>query len=198
MTKELLVRGNSKMGEEVYHFSLPPIITCTPTSWCLKGNNGKPSCYATRNQYTFASVRAALHDRLLLSKKPDFVGRMIQEIHRKKVVYFRLHASGDFYSPEYVQKITEVVEQCPGTMFRTTTRRRDFKGLIKKLNSLPNCIVRESLDDERTLPVMELPFAALSHLPIVKKFTTLECEDDCLKCGYQCWKKPVNICFPQK
>jgi hypothetical protein len=198
MIKELLVRGNSKMGEKVYHFSLPPIITCTPTSWCLKGRNGKPSCYATRNQYTFTSVREALRSRLRLSYKPDFVDKMIQEIKKKKVVYFRLHASGDFYSPEYVQKITEIVRECPDTMFRTTTRRRDFKGLIQKLNELPNCIIRESLDDERPLPIMGLPFAALSHLPVVKESTTLECEDDCAKCGYHCWKKPVNICFPKK
>jgi hypothetical protein len=198
MTKELLVRGNSKMGKEVYHFSLPPVITCTPTSWCLKGNNGKPSCYATRNQYTFTSVREALRSRLKDSMKADFTDRLVQEIHRKKVVYCRLHASGDFYSPEYVQKITEVVRRCPDTLFRTTTRRRDFKRLLQKLNSLPNCIVRESLDDERPIPVMELPFAALSHLLVAKKSKALVCADDCPKCKYRCWKKTVNICFPQK
>lgn len=56
MVKNLLIKGNAKMGKDVYAFNLPPKKTCTPTHWCLHSRDGKPSCYALRNNFLFSNV----------------------------------------------------------------------------------------------------------------------------------------------
>jgi len=198
MVKNLLIKGNAKMGEDVYAFNLPPRKTCTPTHWCLQGREGKPACYTLRNNFLFSSVIRAAEERYKLSKRNDFSDRMIEEINKKDVDFFRLHASGDFYSEEYVEKIAKVVENCPDTLFRTTTRRRDLTDEIKDLNSLPNIVVRESLDTERTRPEMGLPFAALDSLDISKSGNVYECINHCPTCDYHCWKDDINIYFKEK
>lgn len=185
------------MGPEVYLFNLPPKKTCTPTHWCLKGNNGKPACYALRNNFLLPNVKKGAQKRYEFSRHSSFIDKMVQAINRRNPEFFRLHASGDFYSEEYVEKITEIATQCPETMFRTTTRRRDLTKVIQKLNNLPNFIVRESLDRQRTDPKMNLPFAAISSLPIVQENESLHCINDCVKCGYGCWKSRDNMDFDE-
>ncbi|MBN2052578.1 hypothetical protein JW756_03680 [Candidatus Woesearchaeota archaeon] len=197
MVKDILIKGNAKMGSEVYIFNLPPKKTCTPTAWCLYGRNGKPACYALRNRYVFPSVISALEERHALSLQEDFVERMSEEIKRKKAIFFRFHSAGDFYSEEYARKVIEISKSCPNTLFRTTTRRRDLTDVLQELNSLPNFIVRESLDNERPKPVMGLPFTALSHMDIVKKEKTYRCLDDCPACDYYCWQHRDNINFDE-
>jgi hypothetical protein len=195
MVKNLLIKGNTKMGPEVFLFNLPARETCTPTRWCLGGKNGNPGCYALKGNFQFPSVQKATMERLKHSQEKDFVGRMIVEITRKEPKYFRFHSSGDFYSSEYVKKVRAIAEACPETLFRTTTRRRDFIQEILRLNALPNFIVRESLDDERPIPEMGLPFAALAHLPVVGEQESYHCKNSCPECEYHCWENSVNIDF---
>jgi|APSaa5957512576_1039674.scaffolds.fasta_scaffold00594_5 hypothetical protein len=197
MVRNLVIKGNSKMGPNVGIFNLPAKKTCTPTHWCLKGKNGKPACYALRNNFQFPSVIAAAKERLRLSRRNDFVNLMAQEINQKKIEFFRWHSSGDFYSESYVQKVSDIVAACPDTLFRTTTRRRDLTAPIVKLAQLPNIIVRESLDDERPTPEMGLPFAAIGHLDIVKQGNSYECQNLCPKCDYHCWKEPTDMHFQE-
>jgi hypothetical protein len=197
MVKDLIIKGNNLMRGGIYLFNLPPVKTCTPTSWCLAGRNGKPACYAMRGRYTTLHVFESLNNRLEITKHKDFVEQMSEEINRKKVVYFRFHISGDFYSEEYVLKVKEIAQNCSNTLFRTTTRRRDLAGVIKKLNAVHNFIVRESLDHERPIPVLGLPFAALDNLPIVQRTSSYACIDDCMKCDYYCWQYRVNMHFPE-
>lgn len=185
------------MGPEVYLFNLPPVQTCTPTDWCLHGKNGKPACYALGGNFVFANVKKGALERLKASKQPDFVERMCDEIKRKNVKYFRFHASGDFYSEEYVHNVGQIASAFPETLFRTTTRRRDLCDSILELASLPNFIVRESLDACRPVPAMGLPFAALDFLDVVKEGDSYLCKNDCAECGYHCWAERTNMHFAQ-
>lgn len=194
---ELAIKGNSKMGNDVYIFNLPPIKTCTPTAWCLKGKNGKPACYALRNNFLFSNVIKAGETRYELSKLDQFVAEMTAFIKKKKVKYFRIHSSGDFYSQEYVKKWIQIAKSCPETKFRGTTHRRDLITIIENLNSLPNVIIRESLDNEVKNPITNLSFAALSSLDIVKKESSYHCVNNCPSCGYYCWEKKSNINFDE-
>ncbi|MBR9702688.1 hypothetical protein GOV10_01505 [Candidatus Woesearchaeota archaeon] len=196
MVKQLLIKGNSKMGPHVFLYNLPAKETCTPTAWCLEGRDGKPRCYGLRNNFLLPSVVKAAHERLEHSKEDDFVERMVAEIQKKNVEYFRWHSSGDFHSEEYVRKVMDIAEACPDVKFRTTTRRRDLTDVIQELNALPNFIVRESLDGGRDTPIMGLPFAAAGKLPVVGEETYL-CPDDCPECDYECWKGPINMYFEE-
>ena len=186
----LLIKGNVKVGNEVFLFNLPPRLTCTPTKWCLEGRKGKPMCYALRNNFRLPSVIKSLKKRYNATKQKGFVAKMVLEIQKAAPEYFRFHSSGDFYSMKYVEKIIEIVRECPETLFRTTTRRRDLTRTIRELNSLPNCIVRESLDDERPQPKMGLNFVIPARL--CKNKNVFFCEDDCEECNYYCWEHRVN------
>jgi hypothetical protein len=185
------------MGGKVFIFNLPPKLTCTPTYWCLHGKNGKPSCYAQRNNFLLNNAIESSMIRYRLSLNENFVENMVKEINRKESPYVRIHSSGDFYSKEYAQKLISIAKQCPDKLFRTSTRRRDLSDVLQELNSLPNFIVRESLDAEKPTPAMGLNFATLSHLPIAKKEKTYFCVDDCVKCNYYCWKRRVNVAFKE-
>lgn len=194
---QLLIKGNKKMGKEVYLFNLPPLLTCTPTNWCLHGRNENPACYALRSRFLWGNAVKGAKRRLETSKQDDFVEIMVKETNKKQIKYFRFHSSGDFYSQEYVRKAMDIAEQCPDTLFRTTTRRRDLTEILQELNSLPNFIVRESLDIERPEPGMGLPFAALSFLDIVKREEAYKCKNNCTACGHYCWEHPVNMYFDE-
>ncbi len=194
---DILILGNTKMGNNVFLFNLPAKDTCTPTSWCLEGRDGEPACYALRGRCKWPPSLKGAAQRLELSQKPGFVDKVVEAVNRRKVKYFRLHSSGDFYSNGYVEKWINIAKKCPDTLFRTTTRRRDLTKLIQELNSLPNFIVRESLDTSRTTPEMGLPFAALSSLKIVKNSDSYECQNDCPKCDYYCWENSDNMHFKE-
>lgn len=192
---DLLIKGNIKMGPDVYLFNLPPVLTCTPTDWCLHGKDGKPRCYALRNNFLFPTVKKGAAARYKLSNQDDFIDSMVEEISKNQVEYFRFHSSGDFYSEGYVRKVIAIAERCPDTLFRTTTRRRDLADVIKELNAVPNFIVRESLDHERQTPKMGLPVAALASLPAAK--SAYACKDDCVECKYHCWQSRESISFAE-
>jgi hypothetical protein len=204
--KDILIKGNIKMGKNVYIFNIPAKDTCTPTYWCLNGRNGKPACYGLRNNFLLPNVIISAKERYELSKTKEFVSLMINEIHSKNPKYFRLHSIGDFYSIEYVRKIIDIAKECPDTIFRTTTRRRDLTQVIQELNSEPNFIVRESLDIDRPTATMNLPYAAIaSILPdSIKKEvdskstpTIYKCINDCVLCDYTCWKSRINMYFEE-
>lgn len=185
------------MGKDVYLFNLPPLETCTPTSWCLGDSNNKPNCYALKGNFVLPNVKKGAKERYETSLKDDFADRMSFEIEKAKPRYFRFHSSGDFYSEEYVQKVIDIAERFPETLFRTTTRRRDLTEILQELNELPNFIVRESLDTERREPKMDLPFAALASLEIVEKTEPYKCKNDCPSCEYYCWENSVNMYFEE-
>jgi len=194
--KNYLIKGNVKMGPDVYIFNLPPKITCTPSKWCLYGKNGKPACYALRNNFNLPSVVKSMKERYEVSLRDDFIERVVEEVFNNKAKYVRLHSAGDFYSEDYVIKWIRIAESAPKTKFRSTTRRRDLTSIIQELDSLPNVIIRESLDNERPTPEMGLKFAALSHLDIVKS-GTYKCMNSCEKCKHHCWNYKVDVCFDE-
>lgn len=181
------------MGSDVYIFNLPPVKTCRPTKWC------RENCYALKGNFQLPSAKQAAQWRYQISKSPNFVDLVVREIQRHRVRLVRLHSSGDFYGPEYIKKWIEIARRCPQTLFRTTTRRRDFSRLIHRLNSLPNFIIRESLDISSPRPTLKLPVAATDEIPSVQKLLKAKkivfCPNNCRKCGYFCWHQRQSVCF---
>ena len=161
----------------------------------MKGRDGKPACYARRNNFNLPNVKDATMKRYRASKRKDFVEKMLEELEKADPEFFRWHSGGEFYSEEYVDKVREIVRNTPNTLFRTTTRRRDLAKPLRKLAKLPNMIVRESLDLEVPKPTMRLPVAALSTLPIAKDMFL--CPNDCDACGHHCWQEPCDMCFDE-
>lgn len=158
-------------------------------------------CYALRNFCKMRSVIASCKWRLSESQKPDFVERMVAEIRGHGFEHFRIHALGDFYAEDYVRKWTTIVKDCPDTLFMSTTRRRDLIEPLKELAALPNIVVRESLDTDRTEPVMGFPVAGIGAIEMILKATLgpdfIECHGGCEDCGHTCWVDGRSVIFPE-
>ncbi len=189
---DVFIKGNSKMGPEVLIFNLPPLLTCKASEWCKK------NCYALKGRHCWPSVKESQQKRLELSRRTDFVELAVAELKRRRPQYVRLHSAGDFYSVEYARKWLEIIKQCPKILFRTTTKRTDLGEVIRELDSLPNMIVRESLDPSRPKPSGLLRTVTLViGTPVEPDFDKklIFCKEYCVACGYTCWLQRNSIKF---
>jgi len=186
----IMVRSNKKLGKSVAIFNLPPLKTCTPTEWCKK------LCYAMRGKHGLPNVKVGVAFRLQESKKKGFVGKAVKAIKGKRK-YVRIHASGDFYSEEYVKKWIDIALKCPDTLFLAFTKRRDLERPIKALAKLKNVKVRESLDCSQTKPTMGLKFAAVDNFKTPRRKEVINCAGGCPECGYRCWHENKDVILPQ-
>jgi len=136
MATQWLTR-NSKMvkssGKVTYNFDIPAyksqsgFITCPFAGVCKNG------CYAQMGTFQFSTVKNAMERRLDLTKSDEFVPEMIRDIQSNGVERVRIHASGDFYNREYVNKWLEIINACPDTEFYAYTKA--FKLLPEYLPS---------------------------------------------------------------
>jgi hypothetical protein len=119
-----LIRGNTKVGDTIFTFSLPAALTCpgaTPT--CLA------SCYARRNRYKFGSVRARLLANWAASREPFFAEQLIREITERQAQVVRIHSSGDFYGLTYIRRWARIIDHCRWVAFYAYTRSWRVPGL---------------------------------------------------------------------
>lgn len=130
-----LLTQNSKMkltskltGYKVYNFNIPAYkneagkITCPFADACVK------YCYAQKGNYKrFAkSINPGMEYRYQLTKQNNFVELMVEAIQKVGAQYIRIHDSGDFYSPKYVDKWLAIAEALPGVKFYAYTKSHDF------------------------------------------------------------------------
>lgn len=135
--QRLIQPGNAKL-HNMYMFNLP-------ASQQVCGRKC-PGCYAIREQQRFPTILAARERRLAASDHPAFTTRIINELSKLRTLppYFRIHASGEFYSQSYIDSWQVIVESFPSIVFYAYTKRlREFD--FSKLASLPNFILINSL-----------------------------------------------------
>ena len=134
---KLIQPGNAKL-HNMYMFNLPASqAICSMTC---------PKCYAHREQVRFPAVLAARNTRHLASLQPDFSSRIISELSslRKVPKFFRVHASGEFYSQNYIDSWVTIAQAFPTITFYAYTKRlKHFD--FSTLQSLPNFILINSL-----------------------------------------------------
>lgn len=117
---------NSKIkamsGVKTFNFGIPAFrsasgfVTCPFAGTCAKG------CYAKQGAYVWSNVSAAYERRLELARSPEFVATIDAEIKRRKIQRVRIHDSGDFFSPEYLEKWIAIVQLNPLTQFYAYTK----------------------------------------------------------------------------
>lgn len=147
----LLVKGNNKLGNSIWQFSIPAGSTNCPGRSELCDDR----CYAQRGMFAMPNVQASLRKRLAASKRKDFVQKMIEEILRVKARTIRVSVSGDFYSPEYVRKWHEIVKSTPETVYFTYTRSWRVPEIYEELKAfarLKNLRLWFSVDQETGIP----------------------------------------------
>lgn len=146
----LLARGNTKLGENIYSFSLPAIDTCPGRSkLCEK------ACYATRGHIRLVAATGSYERKLERTKQKSFVRDMTDEIRLRGVRVVRIHVSGDFYSAAYIEKWIQIAEASRSVKFFVYTRSWRLPKLRKaldRLSKLSNFRLWYSCDKETGLP----------------------------------------------
>jgi len=134
MTK-LFTKGNSKLSKDILTWSITAGMEV-----CGKECKG---CYAMKEQTRWKNVRDSRYTKYEFSKTDVFVPVAVKELNKYGKKFVRVHASGEFYSQEYVDKWTEIAKQCPDLIFYTYTKRmKDFD--FTELKSLPNFVLHNS------------------------------------------------------
>jgi hypothetical protein len=145
----ILSKGNDKIGQDIFAFNLPPVLSCPGMSAACE------SCYAQRGRWVFPKVKEALHRNWEASRDPFFAERMIREIRTRRVHVVRIHASGDFYSAHYIRSWRRVADNCRSVTFYAYTRSWRLSGLraeLEDLASLANARVWYSADIQTGVP----------------------------------------------
>lgn len=146
----LLVRGNTKLGDWIYTFSIPAVATCPGRSAECEG-----VCYATANRFRQPSVKARYRYNLERTRSAAFVEDMVAELQRLRPRVLRLHVAGDLYSHGYTRKWVEIAGRCPETVIFLYTRSWRVPAIlpaIRELASLSNVRMWYSCDSGTGVP----------------------------------------------
>lgn len=129
-------KGNSKLGNAIYTWSIPAGSTCPGKS--------KPceECYAQDGFFKMRNVHDALYRNELRSKESDFVQYAVDELTRLKAKVCRIHVAGDMYDAVYAAKWYNIMQQLPDVRFFLYTRSWRVEEirpeLLKMSRDLPN------------------------------------------------------------
>jgi hypothetical protein len=135
----LIQKGNAKLiASDMMMFNLPAGMKV-----CGRECAG---CYALKEQKVYPGVLPAREARFDASQSATFVDNVHEELRKRKKrpKYFRVHASGEFYSQEYINSWVTIANMNSDITFYAYTKRMktyDFSGL----DALPNFVIIDSL-----------------------------------------------------
>lgn len=168
-----------------WSFNLPAGRACPAARLANKklgDQSGCHSCYALTGNYLRPTVRSAQErrfkfvlDSLANDGGDTFVYTMIAEIRRCVAIgdpYFRIHDSGDFFSPAYAECWYRICAAIPEVHFWAPTRewsRPLMLPALRKLASLPNVAIRPSALGVTDAPPVVLGLHAGTN--IIPEFT---------------------------
>lgn len=149
--KPLLIDGNAKLGKGIWTFSTLPTtqiyhVVINGMSFDVKGTCpcSCVGCYATKGFYQMKSVVNSLAVKTLLCREYlDFVKKAISaQIKADNIKFLRIHASGDFFSVEYVNMWKEIATENNSVVFWTYTK---FEQAEDMFNGFENAHVVPSI-----------------------------------------------------
>jgi hypothetical protein len=143
--------NNKKLFHKSETEKLDGIPSWSTQAWVsCPGKTNSPVCeicYAMEGRYVFGRTIKPRVSNMEMLSNPDFVREAVKTI--RIYAYFRLFDSGDFQSPEAIRIWTTICSLCPDTKFWIPTRTHkipQFSEELKKLEALPNVVVRRSSD----------------------------------------------------
>lgn len=146
---------------------------------------------AVRFQWTLDSMRDAASRQAWI----DTMVSAIKGTTTMAVPYFRIHDSGDFFSPQYVMCWVEVIRALPQIKFWAPTRSYratspKWIAAFAELNALPNVTVRPSaLHFDAPSPMLPMYAAGSSASATGYNCPAHEQQNMCLDCRL-CWDSP--------
>jgi hypothetical protein len=160
--RNLLVRGNRKLGESIHGWSIPAVDTCPGRSALCER-----FCYARSGHFGLANVKDRLQENLDAALAQGFERRVAREVRRRRVHTLRVHVAGDFFSPEYTRKWLRIAQRCPATTFYAYTRSwrvAELAPVLAELAALPNVRLWYSADQETGMPPERPPGVEVAYL----------------------------------
>lgn len=121
-------------GTYTVSFDIPAGITCPYAGICQHEHN----CYASASRFNISKKKAYSAGNYEHSRTDSFVPDMISMINdivakKKKKVRVRIHASGDFYSIEYMSKWYAIARAIPNVDFYAYTKSVRFYHALKSI-----------------------------------------------------------------
>lgn len=188
-----MARENKKVKSALV-FDLPAVTTCPNCKDC------KCKCYALVQQRMYQDTKAKRElNYYLLLNYPEFmqeqIGAQLQHERTKRGKRFytvRLHASGDFFSSQYIKFWERIAKDNKDFLFYGYSKTFGIFPELETLNKLKNVNIVNSI-----LPDNKINFGALEYC--LKKFDELRkankkvvlCPcgiDKRAKCGLTCTK----------
>jgi len=127
--------GKAINEKKIFNFSIPAYKSTTGKVTCPFAGTCVKFCYAQKGNYTrFPKVGEAMEKKYELTKLPNFVELMHNEIKSKKAKIIRVHDSGDYYSPKYLNKWVRIALINPDVKFYSYTNSIKF---VKDLAFIP-------------------------------------------------------------
>ena len=138
----LLTNSNAKLKKsskinnaKIFAFDIPAYktkegkITCPFAKDCIK------FCYAQKGAYIWSPAQNKHNQNYLDTKKDNFINVVQDEISRKrKITHIRVHSSGDYYSPAYLNKWVTIARNNPNITYYSYTKSVK---MIKNLENKP-------------------------------------------------------------
>ena len=135
LTQNTKLKKTSKhFDKRVFNFGIPAYKTASGKTTCPFADLCIQFCYAKKGAYTWSNVKPAFEKRYALTKTDQFISAMTKEIKKKRADYVRVHDSGDYYSPKYLQKWLTIAKNNPSVRFYSYTNSIQF---IKELETIP-------------------------------------------------------------
>jgi hypothetical protein len=160
--RNLLARGNRKLGESIHAWSIPAVDTCPGRS-----ARCERCCYARSGHFCWPQVQERLRQNLDAAQAEGFERLLAAEVRRRRVHTLRVHVAGDFYSPQYTRKWLGIARRCPRTTFYAYTRSwrvAELAPVLAELAALPNVRLWYSADRETGLPPWRPPGVEVAYL----------------------------------
>ena len=131
MLKNLIKRGNMKIGKNTLIFNMGPAELCPSRDkgLCQVGHR----CYALKAERQYHHVVPQYRfrqARFWLENESHVISKAIKDkakaIRVGSIDYVRINESGDFWSQDCVNKLFEVCNEVPELRFYVYTARRDL------------------------------------------------------------------------
>ena len=175
-------------------------------SWSLEagatcpGSKDDPACegcYAKGGNYRFKNVRAVREHNRADWRNDDWVEVMTQVIGINDL-YFRWFDSGDMYALDLADKIYQVMAATPGTKHWLPTRMHKFPKfdhIIRKMELLPNVVVRKSTPGVNTEPMAGNNVSVIFSDTPPADTEVCNAPENKGKCGTcrACWDKDIRV-----
>lgn len=127
----------SKIGDNARSFGLPLKSTCCNGSGIATAC--RHHCYVHKTREGRDGMEKRYEQNFEIAQRPDFDKLVTGAIQRAGIRYINLHASGDFFSTDYIASWNKVARHLPDVAFWIYTRAWKVAEFIPNLTEFSAC-----------------------------------------------------------